>query len=72
MDTTKVNLTDKMSKKHIKLVLSDGKWERWESKDRKTWRKTHTNLSLDNIMKEKEEIKNRNYFNLFNLIFNKK
>lgn len=73
-NTVNVNLTDKLNKRHIRLVLSkDGKmWERWESVDKKKWKKTHNGLSLDNVMKEQEEIKNRNYFNLFKLLFSKK
>jgi hypothetical protein len=70
-----VNLTDKLTRKHIRLVLSkDGKgmWERWESKDKKKWIKTHESLSIDNVMTEKEAVKSRNYLNLFNLIFPKK
>jgi hypothetical protein len=70
-----VNLTDKLNRKHIRLVLSaDGKgvWERWESKDREKWVKTHESLSVENVIKEQEEVKNRNYFNLFKLIFSKR
>lgn len=68
-----VNLTDKLSKKHIRLTLSgEGMWERWESTDKQTWVKTHESLSMDSVTKEKETVKNRNYFNLFKLIFSKK
>lgn len=73
-NTIKVSLTDKTTKKHITMVLSDDgeMWERWESKDKKKWVKTHCNLSFDNIMKEKEDVKNKNYYNLFKMILNKK
>lgn len=67
-----VNLTDKAKKNHIKLVLENGNWVKYESKDRINWKKIKTNLSLDDVMKEKEEVKNKNYFNLFNLLFSKK
>jgi hypothetical protein len=70
-----VNLTDKLNRKHIRLVLSnDGKgvWERWESKDKEKWVKTHESLSIDSVIKEQETVKSRNYLNLFKLIFSKK
>jgi hypothetical protein len=70
-----VKLTDKLNKKHIRLALSDdgkGMWERWESKDKINWVKTHQTLSIDNVFKEQEQVKNSNYLNLFKLIFSKK
>jgi hypothetical protein len=70
-----VNLTDKLNRKHIRLVLSDdgkGVWERWESKDKHKWVKTHESLSVQNVIKEQEEVKTRNYFNLFRIIFSKR
>ena len=51
-----VNLTDKAKKNHIKLVLENGNWVKYESKDRINWKKIKTNLSLDDVMKEKEEV----------------
>lgn len=70
--STMINLTDKMNRKHIRMVLSkEGLWERWESTDKKKWKKTHESVSLDRVMKERDEVKNRNYINLFNLIFKK-
>jgi hypothetical protein len=67
---TTINLTDKLNRKHIRMVLSkDGLWQRWVSTDRKKWKKTHESISLDRVMKEKDEVKDRNYINLFNLIF---
>jgi hypothetical protein len=72
MNTT-VNLTDKAKRNHIKLVLSeDGLWEKWESKDKVKWFKTSEQLTMENVFKEKEEIKNRNIKNLFSIIFKKK
>lgn len=67
-----VNLTDKAAKNHIKLVMEGGKWVKYESKDRINWKKIKTNLSLDDVMKEKEEVKNKNYFNLFNFLLKRK
>jgi len=67
-----VNLTDKAKKNHIKLVLENGNWVKYESKDRINWKKIKTNLSLDDVMKEKEEVKNKNYFNLFNFLLKRK
>jgi hypothetical protein len=72
MNTT-VNLTDKAKRNHIKLVLGeDGLWEKWESKDKVKWSKTSEQLTMENVFKEKEEIKNRNIKNLFSIIFKKK
>jgi hypothetical protein len=72
MNTT-VNLTDKAKRNHIKLVLGeDGLWEKWESKDKVKWFKTSEQLTMENVFKEKEEIKNRNIKNLFSIIFKKK
>ena len=67
-----VNLTDKAKKNHIKLVLENGNWVKYESKDKIKWKKIKTNLSLDDVMKEKEEVKNKNYFNLFNFLLRRK
>jgi len=74
MNTTEtVNLTDKKTKKHIKFIINDGgMFERWESKDKKRWKLTNTSVSIDEVMNEKETIKNRNIFNLYNLIFRSK
>jgi hypothetical protein len=74
MNTTEtVNLTDKKAKKHIKFIINDGgMFERWESKDKKRWKLTNTSVSIDEVMNEKETIKNRNIFNLYNLIFRSK
>lgn len=72
MNTT-VNLTDKAKRNHIKLVLGeDGLWEKWESRDKVKWSKTSEQLTMENVFKEKEEIKNRNMKNLFSIIFKKK
>jgi hypothetical protein len=64
-----VHLTDKSTRNHIKLVFKDGAWERWESKDKINWIKTHDSLSFDYVMRTQEEIKNKNYLNLFKIIF---
>jgi hypothetical protein len=65
-----VTLTDKKAKKHIKFIINDdGMFERWESKDKKRWKLTNTSVSIDEVMSEKETIKSRNIFNLYNLIF---
>jgi hypothetical protein len=51
------------------VLTKKGLWQRWESTDREKWKKTHESISLDRVMKEKDEVKDRNYMNLFNLIF---
>lgn len=66
-----LNLTDKGAKKHIRLYATQDGWERWESKDKRNWTKTHENLTLDNVLKEKMEVQKKNYFNLFKLITRK-
>lgn len=63
-------LSDKLSKRHIRFCLSDeNKWEKHESKDKVEWTLVKTGLTLDDVVREKEEVKTRNYFNLFLKIF---
>lgn len=63
-------LTDKLSRRHIRFCLSDNnQWEKYESKDRVEWTLVKTDVTLNEIVKEKEQVKNRNYLNLFRKIF---
>jgi hypothetical protein len=66
-----VKLSDKLSRRHIRFTLSEktSLWQKWESKDRENWTLIKTGCSLDDVIKEREKVKNRNYFNLFKLIF---
>lgn len=65
-----ITLTDKLSRRHIRFCLSDdNQWEKYESKDKKEWKLVKKDVSLNEVVKEHEEVKNRNYLNFFRKIF---
>lgn len=65
-----IKLTDKAMKKHFRITFSSvtGCWEMWESIDKINWKKLKSAMSLEEVMKEKEKMKNKNIINLWNLI----
>lgn len=63
-------MSDMLGKRHIRFCISnDNRWERHESDDKIEWTLVKTGLSLDDVVKEKEQVKNRNYLNLFLKLF---
>lgn len=67
-----VLLFDQLNKVYVKICLGkDKKWERWVSDTKKKWVLTHNSLSLDDVIKLKEEVVANNYNNLYSLILHK-
>lgn len=65
------DLVDQHSKIHIRVKVGKTGWDRYVSIDRKTWKKTHSGLSMREVLTIKEEAINNNYKNLFKLITKK-
>lgn len=66
-------LFDQLNKVYVKIILGKGdKWERWVSDTKKKWIMTHNSLSLDDVIRMKEEVVSNNYNNLYSLILHKK
>ena len=68
-----INLFDRVEKIYVKFKLSENKdkWERWVSKTKKDWIKTHQALTLEDVLKFQEDVVNDNFRNLFNIIMKK-
>lgn len=66
-------LFDQLNKVYVKIILGkDKKWERWVSDTKKNWVMTHNSLSLDDVIRIKEQVVSNNYNNLYSLILQKK
>ena len=65
------DLVDQHSKIHIRVQVGKKGWDRYVSIDRKTWNKTHSGLSMEEVLTIKEEAINNNYKNLFKIITKK-
>lgn len=68
---TYIMLSDKINGVRIKLTKTIGGWVRYVSTYDNKWKKTHENLSLDDVMKIKQEVIDNNHRNLYNLITKK-
>jgi hypothetical protein len=68
-----INLFDREEKIYVRFKLSENKdkWERWISKTKKDWVKTHQALTLEDVLKFQEDVVNDNFRNLFNIIMKK-
>jgi hypothetical protein len=68
-----INLFDRAEKIYVRFKLSENKdtWERWASKTKKNWVKTHQALTLEEVVTFQEEIVNDNFKNFFNIIMKK-
>ena len=72
---TKINVTNELlydhsTKMFVQVRLSQDKryYEKWTSKDKKTWEISGTYKSIEEVIKAKEELINHNYQNLFKTI----
>jgi len=65
------DLVDKDSKIYIRVQIGKKGWDRYVSFDRKTWKQTHSGLSMEEVLTIKEETINNNYKNLFKIITKK-
>jgi hypothetical protein len=70
---TSINLFDHSNKLFVMIKKSadTNHWERFVSKNKKKWELTHSSLSLDDVLKFKEEVIDNNFKNLYNLIISK-
>lgn len=73
METDSINLIDKTKEMFVNIKLSkDGKyWERWVSFDKKKWVLENKLKSFDEVLKSQQDLINKNYVNLFNVITKK-
>ena len=72
---TKINVTNELlydhsTKMFVQVRLSQDKryYEKWTSKDKKTWEVSGIYKSIEEVIKAKEELINHNYQNLFKTI----
>lgn len=72
---TKINVTNELlydhsTKMFVQVRLSQDKryYEKWTSKDKKSWGISGTYNSIEGVIKAKEELINHNYQNLFKTI----
>jgi len=68
---THINLFDRKNGLFIKLKPGKTGWERFESKTKKEWVKTHQSLTLKEALRFKEDVINNNFLNLFKIITKK-
>lgn len=68
-----INLFDRVEKIYVRFKLSENKdkWERWVSKTKKEWMKTHESLTLKEVLQFQEEVINDNFRKFFNMITKK-
>ena len=69
---SRFDLTDKHNRVHIRITVTKTGWNRYVSQDKKKWKKTHSNLSLTEVLTIREEVINNNFKNLFKLITSEK
>ena len=65
---SRFDLTDKQNKVHIRITVTKNGWNRFVSQDKKKWKKTHSNLTLTEVLTIREEVINNNFKNLFKII----
>lgn len=68
---TQINLFDRKSKTYVRLKPSESGWERFISKTKKTWKKTHAGLTFEQAIKYQQQVIDNNFLNLFHLITKK-
>jgi ribosomal protein S10 len=68
-----INLFNREEKIYVRFKLSENKdkWERWVSKTKKDWVKTHQALTLEEVVRFQEEIVNDNFKKFFKFIAKK-
>lgn len=73
MEADSINLVDKSKKMFVKIKLSDNRkfWEKWTSTNKKNWELTTKMKSLEEVLKSQQELIDRNYKNLFDVITKK-
>ncbi len=73
MEADSINLIDKSKKMYVRIKLSDDRknWERWTSTNKKNWELNGKMKSLEEVLKSQQELIDRNYKNLFDVITKK-
>lgn len=73
MKADSINLVDKARKMFVKIKLSDNRkyWERWVSLDKKKWEMTERIDTLEGVLKSQQDLIDKNYRNLFDVITKK-
>lgn len=70
---TSINLYDHSNKLFVRIKKSKDAslWNRFVSKNKKSWKLTHSTPSLEDVLKYKEEVINNNFRNLFKVLTKK-
>lgn len=73
MEADSINLIDKSKKMFVRIKLSEDRkcWERWTSTDKKHWELSGKMKSLEDVLKSQQDLIDRNYKNLFDVITKK-
>lgn len=68
-----ISLFDQLNKVYVMIKLGQNKkWERWISDNKEKWIKTHSSLSMDDVIRIKEKIISNNYNNLYSVVIDKR
>jgi hypothetical protein len=66
-----IDMFDHTTKLYVRIKKSNEGWDRMVSKTKKVWKLTHKALSMDEVLRFKEEIVNNNFRNLYGVISKK-
>jgi len=73
MEADSINLIDKTKNMFVRIKLSENRkyWERWVSRNKRKWELKDKIKSLEEVLKSQQELIDKNYKNLFNVITKK-
>lgn len=65
---TVISMFDHLDQIYVEIRRTEEGWERWVSKSKKSWEKIEVFKTMDKALSYKQEVIDKNFRNLYNVI----